>query len=129
MKKSILMLLVLFTFNAISAQETSKNLLGKWKLETVSVSGETHPALDVFGTSEVYQIYKAKNIFNSFMGDQSRNGKWKLSKDEKTIFITGEGEKATFVIISMDKNKMTLELDEEGELLQLNYRKNKTISK
>lgn len=119
----MLMLFAFFIFNNIYGQDILKQINGKWKLETVEVSNETYLAIDVFGTSDIYQIYKASNKFKGIVGDESEEGEWKLAKDKKTIQITNKEVKTTFTIISFEKNKMSLELNQEGQVLQLNYKK------
>ncbi len=125
MIRSILIFLAFLLATVLQAQgqEVSKQLIGKWKLIEVSAAGETYPAEEVFGTPEIYQIYKVKNQFVGLVGDESEKGTWKLTKDKKTIVIQNGTEKTNFTILSMKGTMLLLELAEEEEVLKLKYKK------
>lgn len=122
-KRFLTLIIIIITLGTIGAQEINNNtLLGKWKLETITVQGETIPTADAFGTSEVYQEYKENASFSAKFGDQKENGDWKLASDKKSIKISVKGSPdSTFKIKSFANNKMSLEITEEGQTLLLNY--------
>ncbi len=125
MKNRILLIVAFFTIGigSVCAQDISVDLLGKWKLQSMSIDGKTGTAKDGMGTSEVYQVYELKSKFTGIVGSDSNKGKWKLSKDKTEINIKAGGSKTVFKVVSFEKNKMTLSLDNGGKEILLNYTK------
>lgn len=131
MRKVILIITIVFgAYTGVQAQEVNEQkLLGKWKLESINVQGQTVSPLDALGTAEVYQNYKDQYKFKSVFGSEINNGTWKLSKDKRSIIISVQGSPDTvFKVKSFKEKTMSLEITEEGEKLTLNYSKAKSKS-
>lgn len=108
MKKLLLATLLLFSITAFS--QTSKELIGKWKLVKQTQNGiEKTP-------KETYQVFKENGDFVGINGDKSRNGKWKLSKDNKNLKIGISIVKINFSILYFDANKRIISSPETGTL-------------
>lgn len=123
MKHSILTFIAIFTIGSVFAQEISRDLIGKWQLQTIKVSGATMTPQDAFQTSEVYQTYKENSDFVSSIGSEANKGTWKLSKNKKNITVKVQGQESQFSIKSFAKDEMTLETENQGQLLVLKYHK------
>ena len=81
-------------------------------------------AEEAFGTSEIFQEYKEKKKFIGTVADQSQKGKWTLSTDKKLIIISIKGTPdTTFTILSFGDKKMTVQIGDNGQEMQLNYKK------
>lgn len=108
MKKLLVIVLVMFSLSAFS--QTSKELIGKWKLVKQTKNGE------VTSPKDTYQVFMEKGDFEGINGDKTRRGSWKLSKDNKTLTIGISVIKVKFNIIYFDATKRTISSPETGTL-------------
>ncbi len=84
--KNLLLLFVLcigFTVNA----QTSKELIGKWKLVKWTHHGKEKDIASVFKTDQVFQLFLENGEFQSLVGDEVHKSKWKLNKDNSELTI------------------------------------------
>ncbi len=86
MKKALLILICLIGF-AANAQ-TSKELLGKWKLVKWTHHGKPKDIASTFKTDQVFQVFLQNGEFQSLVGSEVHKSKWKLSKDNSELTIT-----------------------------------------
>ncbi len=107
-RKSLLLLLFLICSIGINAQ-TEKELLGKWQLVKWTHNGKEKDIIKNFKTDEVYQVFLDGNKFESVIGDKTKKGKWKLSKDNSKLTITSALIPAKFKILSFDAQKRVIE--------------------
>ena len=104
MKKLIFPLLfLLFTFSATG--QTQNELMGKWQLVKWTHNGKEKDIIKNFKTEEVYQVFLDDNKFHSVIGDKTKKGKWKLSKDNSRLTITSALIPVKFKIVSFDAQK------------------------
>ncbi len=101
----------------------SKDIIGKWKLEALSIGEDTVLRKDAMGTAEVFQNYEINNKFTSIIGKQSDKGTWEVSKEEKSILIHSSGIKTAFRIVYFKKDFMALVVNQDGQEIILNYKK------
>ncbi|WDF65553.1 hypothetical protein [Flavobacterium sp. KACC 22763] len=108
MKKIVFMLMLVFSAAAFS--QTSKELLGKWKLVKQTKNGQvTQP-------EDTYQVFMDNNVFQGIAGDKTRKGKWKLSKDNQFLTISISVVSVRFKILYFDADKRTISSPELGTL-------------
>lgn len=106
-------LLLIFSFCFISMMtqaQTSKELLGKWKLVKETKDGV------VKTPEETYQVFLEDGAFNGISGDNSRKGKWKLSADNKELTIKISIISLTFKIEYFDAKRRVISNDKTGTL-------------
>lgn len=72
---------------SVNAQ-TSKELLGKWQLVKLVQHGEEKDLASVFKTDQVFQVFYENGKFESIVGAENHESKWKLSKDNTELTIT-----------------------------------------
>lgn len=85
MKTLLSALLICFT---ISFQaQTSKELLGKWKLVKFTQHGKEKDIASTFKSDEVFQVFLDNGKFQSIVGGEVHKSKWKLSKDNSELTI------------------------------------------
>lgn len=85
MKKIVLFVICIISLSA-SAQ-SSKELIGKWKLVKWTHHGKEKDIASVFKTTEVYQVFLDNGKFQSLVGDEIHKSKWKLSSDNTELTI------------------------------------------
>ncbi|HEX5024535.1 MAG TPA: hypothetical protein VFV68_04650 [Agriterribacter sp.] len=105
MKNILLAAVILFAAVSVNAQ-TSKELMGKWKLVSYKNSaGEDKDLKTISKTGELYQIFEGDNKFKSIADNQTSKGSWELSEDNKTLTIHAGTAKASFEIEYFDGSK------------------------
>ncbi|MGX7666685.1 hypothetical protein [Flavobacterium pedocola] len=85
MKKILLLLVCLVGFT--STAQTSKELIGKWKLVKWTQHGKEKDIKSTFKSDQVFQLFLANGEFQSIVGDEIHKSKWKLSKDNSELTI------------------------------------------
>ena len=108
MKTLITTLLCLAAF--VSQAQTSKELIGKWKLVKETVNGV------VKTPAETYQVFMEDGVFNGINGSNSRKGKWKLSDDNKKLTIKISIISIPFTVDYFDAKKRIISSDKTGTL-------------
>ncbi|MGO4291746.1 lipocalin-like domain-containing protein [Chitinophaga sp. RAB17] len=106
-------LLILLSFCLISlasSAQTSKELIGKWKLIKETKDGVEKTPKDT------YQIFMEDGVFKGVNGDKSRNGKWKLSDDNKELTIKISIISLTFKVDYFDAKRRIISHDKTGTL-------------
>lgn len=117
MKNNILLLIALFSFHFLSSQSTQQ-LLGKWKLESVEMQKQKFEPSQMFETDEIYQIFREDKTFTSIVGKAKMEGTWEEDKKSKAILLSMKnGEKQSMKIISISPKQRTVQMKE----LILNY--------
>jgi len=111
--KAILSMALLFFSCTMSAQ-TSKELAGKWQLVKWTHNGKEKDIVDYFKTDQVYQLFKADGKFESFVGDDTHHGRWKLSKDNKVLTLTSALMPVKFTVDYFDAAKRIVTYDALG---------------
>lgn len=90
--------------------QTSKELIGKWKLVKETKDGvEKTP-------ENTYQVFLEGGKFQGIKGDDSRKGKWKLSDDNKTLTISISVISLPFTVDYFDAKKRIITNDKTGTL-------------
>lgn len=102
--------LLLCGFGLISNAQTSKELIGKWKLVKETKDGM------VTTPTDVYQVFMEDGIFQGINGSNSRKGKWKLSDDNKELTIKISIISIKFSVDYFDAKKRTISSDKTGKL-------------
>ncbi|WP_025141999.1 lipocalin-like domain-containing protein [Pedobacter jeongneungensis] len=108
MKLVITLLLFVAAF-ACQAQ-TSKELIGKWKLVKQTKDGV------VTTPTDVYQVFEEGGVFQGINGNSSRKGKWKLSADNKKLTVKISIISIAFTVDYFDSKKRTISSDQTGTL-------------
>lgn len=108
MKLSILFLVFFAAFTANA--QTSKELIGKWKLVKLTKDGEVKTPKDT------YQVFIEGGKFQGINGENSRNGKWKLSSDNKELTIKISIISVKFTVDYFDAKKRIISSDKTGTL-------------
>ena len=129
--KSILILGIILATSFLSFGQTKtisnvNDLIGKWQLKSVEIGGQNGSPEEVFGQSEVFQVYSKNNVFESVMGSIKTKGTWELSKKDAqiTVEIVEPKNKSIFKIKTFSIKKMTLTLGvQDGKVIVLNYEK------
>ena len=109
MKKIITLFAGLLIVAAAHAQ-TSKELLGKWKLIKQTQNGEVKTPKDT------YQVFMEDGKFQGINGDNTRSGKWKLSDDNRELTIKISIISIKFTVDFFDATKRTISSDKTGTL-------------
>lgn len=116
MKKAFALIALLFAMASVNAQ-TAEQLVGKWKLVKFTKNGKDQDIQKKFKTTEVYQVFDANGDFHSLIANETHNGKWSLSKDNKELKITvGVIVSETFKIEYFDAKKRVISLALLGTL-------------
>jgi hypothetical protein len=103
----------MFSFCLISlasSAQTAKELIGKWKLVEETKDGVVK---EPKGT---YQIFMEDGVFKGVNGDKSRNGKWRLSDDNKALTIKISIISLTFSVDYFDTKKRIITNEKTGTL-------------
>lgn len=85
MKKLFLLLVCFIGFSANA--QTSKELIGKWKLVSWTHNGKPKDIASTFKSDQVFQVFLANGEFQSLVGNEVHKSKWKLSKDNSELTI------------------------------------------
>ncbi|KPE52702.1 lipocalin-like domain-containing protein [Chryseobacterium indologenes] len=111
MKQIKFLLLFAFGLTGITGYaQTSKELIGKWKLVKETKNGvEKAP-------ENTYQVFLEGGKFQGINGDSSRKGKWKLSDDNKTLTISISVISLPFTVDYFDAKKRIISNDKTGTL-------------
>lgn len=94
----------------VSSAQTSKELIGKWKLVKETKDGVVKEPKDT------YQIFMEDGVFKGVNGDKSRKGKWELSEDNKALTIKISIISLTFSVAYFDAKKRIITNDKTGTL-------------
>jgi heat shock protein HslJ len=94
----------------VSTAQTSKELIGKWKLVKQTQDGVVKTPKDT------YQVFMEGGVFKGIAGDNSRKGKWKLSDDNKELKIKISIISFTFSVDYFDAKKRVITNDKTGTL-------------
>ncbi len=108
MKFVITLLLCAAAF--VSQAQTSKELIGKWKLVKQTKDGV------VTTPTDVYQVFEDGGVFQGINGSSSRKGKWKLSADNKKLTVKISIISIAFKVAYFDSKKRTISSDQTGTL-------------
>lgn len=120
MKKFLAIAVILFSALTTHAQ-SAKDLIGKWKLVSWTMSGNEMNINEFFKTNDVYQVFNQDKSFESIVGNNSNKGTWNLSGDGKVLTIKVEGQKkAIFNVDHLDASKRIIT---EQKLGTLTYQK------
>ncbi|PAM93126.1 hypothetical protein B4N84_19260 [Flavobacterium sp. IR1] len=114
MKKIIIAFIILVGLS-VNAQ-TSKELIGKWKLVKWTKKGKEKNIQEYFKTDQVFQIFMENGEFNSLVGDESHKAKWKLSSDNKELTIIAILLPISFTIDYFDAQKRVISSPQMGTL-------------
>lgn len=106
----LLLLLSFCLISLASSAQTSKELIGKWKLVKETKDGVVKEPKDT------YQIFMEGGKFKGVNGDKSRNGKWALSDDNKALTIKISIISLTFSVDYFDAKKRTITNEKTGTL-------------
>lgn len=106
----ILITLILCLTGLWSYSQTSKELIGKWKLVKETKNGV------VTTPKDTYQIFIEGGTFQGISGENSRKGKWKLSDDNKSLTIKISIISITFKVEQFDPKKRIISSDKTGTL-------------
>lgn len=119
------MLISFLALTSIFKAQTSKELIGKWQLTEVKHNGKSQEMQSIFGTDQVFQIFKQDNSFEGIVGSKTMKGKWQLTKDNDTqVLEVSDGNNATkFKIEQFDAEKRAISLNNNGSILTLYYKK------
>jgi heat shock protein HslJ len=90
--------------------QTSKELIGKWKLIKQTQNGEVKTPRDT------YQVFMEGGKFQGINGDNSRTGKWTLSDDNKELTIRISIVSIKFTVDFFDEKKRIISSDKTGTL-------------
>ncbi len=107
MKLSILLLLCMI--GIAGHAQTSKELIGKWKL--VKQTGGPTKMPD-----NAFQVFKEGGEFTGINGTSSRKGKWILSEDNKKLTIKISIISVKFTVDYFDAKKRIISSDKTGTL-------------
>lgn len=106
----LLLLSIFFFTGFVTYAQTSKELIGKWKLVKQTKDGE------VKTPDETYQIFKEGGEFTGMTEGKSRNGKWKLSDDNKELKISISIISVKFSVDYFDAKKRVISSSQTGTL-------------
>lgn len=83
----ILLTTLLFCLAMTLQAQTSKELLGKWKLVKFTQHGKEKDIMSTFKSDQVFQVFLPDGKFQSIVGGETHKSKWKLSKDNSELTI------------------------------------------
>lgn len=117
--KKWLTTLALCTSASLGFAQTANELIGKWQLvDYKDAKGKTMNIERELGTTQVFQVFSAPNVFQSILGKDGMRGTWTLSPDNKVLTVkSGMTMKfdvtsftpTTRVIVTEDKETLTYE--------------------
>ncbi|GAO43128.1 lipocalin-like domain-containing protein [Flavihumibacter petaseus] len=93
-----------------SKAQTSKELIGKWKLVKETKNG------NVTTPKDTYQVFMEDGVFHGIKEDKSRKGKWKLSEDNTKLTISISIVSIKFTVDYFDAKKRIISSSETGTL-------------
>lgn len=108
MKLPILLFLCLLSFTGNA--QTSRELIGKWKLVKQTQNGT------VKTPENTYQVFLDGGEFKGINGDDSRKGKWTLSANNKELTIKMGIISVTFTVDLFDPKKRIISSEKTGTL-------------
>lgn len=108
MKLSIFLFLCLLSFTGNA--QTSRELIGKWKLVKQTQNGT------VKTPENTYQVFMDGGEFKGITGGDSRKGKWTLSTNNKELTIKISIVSVTFTVEFFDAKKRIISSDKTGTL-------------
>jgi Lipocalin-like domain len=115
MKKTAYLWLILLSFAVVACGGAKGKLVGLWVVESVSGKAPKTERTIEFKKDGTFAQSVKKASGNS---SDTRTGKWELSKDEKTISLTPDGEKtATIEIVKLDAKEF--EFKDERNTIKL----------
>ncbi|MBL0740690.1 lipocalin family protein [Chryseolinea lacunae] len=107
-----LLIASLLFLGAVSVNaQTSKELIGKWKLVK-----ETKDGVDKEIKDDTYQVFFDDGKFEGIVGSKTSNGKWKLSDDNKVLTVKISIIKVKFTIEYFDAKRRVINNDMTGRL-------------
>ncbi|MFX1706414.1 glycoside hydrolase family 43 C-terminal domain-containing protein [Chitinophaga sp. CC14] len=110
MKPSFFLTCCFFIAAFTCKAQTSKELIGKWKLVKETKDGV------VKTPEETYQVFNEGGEFQGINGSKSRKGKWKLSEDNKELTISISIVSLKFSVDYFDAKKRIITNDKTGVL-------------
>ncbi len=111
MKQMKFLLFMTFSFIGMTAySQTSKELIGKWKLVKETKDGVVKTPEDT------YQVFLDGGRFLRLYGEKSNEGKWNLSSDNKKLTIDMSYLSQTFKIDHFDAKKRVITNEKTGTL-------------
>ena len=121
--KKIALILFLLSISNTFAQTASEDIIGKWHLQTVEVDGDQATAEEAFNTNNVFQIYSENNKFKGIVGDVSNIGLWKISDDQKSVYIKLDIQKEgqDFTITKLSATELVLDIVDNDQGITLYY--------
>ena len=114
--KNLLALIIVFGLITTVHAQTSKELIGKWKLVKWTLNGNEKDISSTFKTDQVYQVFKDDNSFISLVGDKETDGKWELKDNNSTLIIGSGMSKTKFHVDSFDSKKRVITSEKLGTL-------------
>ena len=95
---------------ALHAQ-TSKELIGKWKLVKETKNGKEQEIKE-----DTYQVFKEGGEFQGIVGKKTRKGKWVLSADNKELTVKISIVSVPFKVEYFDAQRRVISSDATGTL-------------
>jgi hypothetical protein len=95
---------------ALQAQ-TSKELIGKWKLVNETKNGKEQEIKE-----DTYQVFKEGGEFQGIVGKKTRKGKWVLSADNKELTVKISIVSVPFKVEYFDAQRRVISSDPTGTL-------------
>lgn len=114
MKTLVTLILVLCSFASYS--QASKDLIGKWQLVKITKNGTEKSIKEQFKSDQVYQVFEEGGKFEGIIAEESINGKWKLSKDDKILTVTVKLIPVKFNLEYIDASKRIIYHKQLGTL-------------
>lgn len=109
MKKLTIILIALF-YSVVAYSQTSKELIGKWKLVKQTNKGV------VTAPKDTYQVFMQGGDFQGLHNGDSKKGKWKLSDDNKVLTIKVSIISIKFKVEYFDEKKRVISSGQTGTL-------------
>ncbi|MBC9914996.1 hypothetical protein [Chitinophaga varians] len=108
--KQLFLLLVLTVAGLVTKAQTSKELIGKWKLVKETKDGVvTEP-------KDTYQVFVEGGVFQGINGSKSRKGSWTLSPENDYLTIKISIISLKFKVEYFDARKRIISNDKTGTL-------------
>ena len=90
---------------AAANAQTSRELIGKRHLVTLTQNGMEKDILHYFKSDKVYRAFAEDGKFQGKVGNKSSKGKWKLSKDNTQLTVTADLIPVKFSVDYFDNKK------------------------
>lgn len=111
----------LFSLSA-QAHHVEDKLLGAWELAEVRIDEEKVSIDNLFGTSEVHQVFEENGEYTAVIGGNLFEGIWVLNDNEEELtIITDEKERYSIGKITCDD--LFIELKSSGQKFQFHFEK------